>query len=412
MGSQQDNLNEKLASKSALVTWLLAPAILGGIALLGFQTYSIITGKSFLDFDFGIGTLWETEEVTAPKKKYSANTITAVKTQQNPTDVSGKQNNYPANSVIVPRSKQSKSLVKDIKTSSTQNSETIVKIRLSDVIQAASLPANFGARQSQKYTKRLQQEYLVNPKLVPEEGRWFMGFSFMPSLCYRNLTYHTTDLPGVAEEGNIRYTFGMPEEERNRTDKVIISYSIGFDFGLRVSNKISLFSGLHYAKYGEQIQVKQVDKQNPNYERAFFMKKKPHYERIANSQDESVPYTNKYSFVELPIGVSYTLKEYTKSKIALQTAVIVQKIDHVNALVYDFDTDYYYWLNSKKEVFSSYGLGGSLGASFSQFVGERLELYAAPQFKYNFRSTFNVSYPIHQNQYTVGLQVGFKQQLF
>lgn len=411
MGSQQDSLNEKLTSKSPLVSWLLTPAILGGIALLGFQTYSIVTGKSFADFDFGIGKLWMNEEVSSLKEIDNIKPFKAATGERQSVATSNMQGNNVALTVIVPRSKNNKSLVKENNTSSTRPPQKIAKIVSLDIIEATSLSANFGTKQLQKYTKRLQQEYLINPKLVPDVGRWFVGFSFSPSLCYRAFSYNTSDLPGVAAEGNTRYTFSMPEEERNRTDKAITSYAIGLDFGIRISKKVSLFSGVHYAKYGEQIQVKQTDELNPNYHLAYFMDKKPQYERTENSQEASLPYTNRYSFIEVPIGLSYTLKEYTKSKIALQTAIILQKLDHVNALVYDFDTDYYYWMNSKNEVFRSHGFGGSLGVSFSQFVGERLELYAAPQFKYNVKSTFKATYPINQNQYTAGLQVGFRQQL-
>ena len=62
MGSQHENIKERLTSKSLLATWLLTPAIVAGIALVGFQTYSLISGKSISDLDFGIGKLWSTDE--------------------------------------------------------------------------------------------------------------------------------------------------------------------------------------------------------------------------------------------------------------------------------------------------------------------------------------------------------------
>ena len=64
MGSQQNDIRKKITSRSTIVTWLLAPAILGGMALLGFQTYGLMTGKSFSEFNFEIGKLWSTEEIT------------------------------------------------------------------------------------------------------------------------------------------------------------------------------------------------------------------------------------------------------------------------------------------------------------------------------------------------------------
>ncbi|MDB4160890.1 hypothetical protein N9772_00800 [Bacteroidia bacterium] len=291
-------------------------------------------------------------------------------------------------------------------------SEKIKALFSSEVIIVNSISANFGNKQIQKYVKRMQNDYLINPTLVPHHGSWYIGFSFAPSVCYRSFGYNTSSIPGVVREGNTEYTFGLTENERNTTDKTITSYAVGLDFGKRISAKLSLFSGLHYAQYGEQLNVRIADKNNPNFEMSSFMGNQPQYQRADEENSESLPYINKYSFLEIPLRVSYTIKEYSKAKIAISTAVVVQKLDQVNALVYDFNTDYYYWMNSKETIFRKYGLGGTIGVSFSQYVGERLEVYAAPQFKYNLHSTFNEPYPVLQNQYTGGIQLGFKQQLF
>jgi len=413
LGSQQNSIKEKLTSRSALATWLVGPAIVAGIALLGFQTYSLITGKSFSDFDFGIGKLWANEEVilapddTDNSKSNFARAIERGLANSNTTKT------ILSKESIVPRVRQrSASIVKDNSVASVVNSEKVKELFLREIISTSSIKVDFGSKQLQKYVSRLQNEYLINPSLVPVKGKWFVGFSFTPSVCYRNFGYKTELVPGVAQEGNTQYTFGLTEEERNKKDKAITSYSVGIDFGKRISSRLSVFSGLHYAKYGEQISVQIADIENPNYEMSSFMGQQPQYERTSDTDGETLPYTNKYSFLEVPLGVSYTLKEYSKSNISLNAAVILQKLDHVNVLVYDFNTDYYYWMNSKEEIFREYGIGGSLGVSFSQYLGERLEVYASPQFKYNLNSTFKSPYPITQNQYTVGLQVGLKQQLF
>ena len=85
-----------------------------------------------------------------------------------------------------------------------------------------------------------------------------------------------------------------------------------------------------------------------------------------------------------------------------------KKLSKVNALAFDFNTDYYYWCNSDKEIFNTYGVGTITGVTLSQYFGERLELFVNPTFKYNITSTFKRPYAVDQNQYSTGLRLGFK----
>ncbi len=413
MGSQQNSIREKLTSSSAIATWLVAPAIVAGIALLGFQTYSLITGKSFSDFDFGIGKLWTTEDALPASTSDDSSPSIFARALRRELAIDQEETLEVIDKTIVPRiQKKNAPFVQGSATNEIVRSEKVAELFSAETIIAPSISANFGNKQIEKYVNRLQNEYLINPGLVPKRGTWYVGLSFTPSICYRSFGYNSSAVPGVATEGNTQYTFGLTEQHRDITDKAITSYAVGLDFGRHISDRLSIFSGLHYAKYGEQISVQVANRENPNYEMSSYMGKQPHYERATSENRETLPYANKYSFLEIPLGVSYVLKEYSQSKIAINTAVVLQKLDHVNALVYDFHTDYYYWMNSKEDIFREYGVGGSVGVTFSQYVGERFEVYASPQFKYNLNSTFKTPYPITQNQYTTGLQVGFRQQLF
>ena len=123
------------------------------------------------------------------------------------------------------------------------------------------------------------------------------------------------------------------------------------------------------------------------------------------------PYKTKYSYLEVPLGVSLDFLKLNKLKITADVAVTFQKLDHVNALVYDFETDYYYWMNSKEELFRKFGIGTMGGVTLSQFVGERLEMFVNPHFKINLNSTFKKPYPVEQNQYTTGIRLGLKHQI-
>lgn len=384
------------------------------MCLLLFQTYSLITGKSFSDFDFNIGKLWQTEE--AMPSRTTSNSVLSLKEKVLMSNLDDQP------SSVIERLK--KLLVVELpskKASMPQESTVEVQVQSAYVselfdltfknnININSLPQN---KQLQKYYTKLESDYLINPNMTPKQGKWYLGISFTPTLNYRTFSYDAAQVNGVAVEGGYRYTYGLTESSRNQTDKPITSYAIGIDVGRIISEKISFFSGLHYANYGEQIIVKAVDTENPNYERAQFMGKVPLYERLdADNKENNIPYTNNYSFFEIPLGVNFTVKSYNKSKMTADLGVNLQKMDHVNALVYDFESDYYYWLNSKEEIFSKFGVGTQVGVTLSQYVGERLELFINPQFKYTLNSTLKKPSPISQNQYSTGLRIGFKQQLF
>jgi len=180
-----------------------------------------------------------------------------------------------------------------------------------------------------------------------------------------------------------------------------------------ISDKLSVFSGIHYAHYGEQVMVCHADSKNPNFQQASFHGESPSYEVFdEENRTRNLPFKNKYSYIEIPLGLSYQAFEFNKSKISIDAALSLQTLSGVNALIYDFDTDYYYyWMNEKNDVFRRFGIGSQIGLTVSQYVADKTELFINPQFKFNLNSTFKEPYPVSQNQYTTGLRIGFKQHI-
>jgi hypothetical protein len=413
VGYQLQNIKKALMGKASMATLVIAPLVVAGLGLLGFQTYSLITGKSFKDIDFDIGRLWETKEEIVVNEPIQESDIvfdyrpTFIEEIKDPSFLTSiKRNVFPevsAKEVYIIEPNQTNEGVRT-PLADFKSLEHISNIDISFTINNPVLA---------KYYNRLEQEYLINPNITPHQGKWYAGFSFSPTINYRTFGYDPTNVNGVKVVGNYRYVYGLTEDSRNTTDKAITSYSIGFDFGRRIGSRWYVNSGLHYAQYGEQIQICAVDHQNPNYSGAEFLDQQPLYESFKTEDTEqNIPYTNRYSYVEVPIGVNYDALIFDKSKISINAGIHLQKLDHVNALVYDFNTDYYYWITSKEEVFRMYGVGMSAGFTVSQFVGERLEMFINPHFKTNLNSTFKQPYPVSQNQYSTGLRIGFKQQIF
>ena len=135
--------------------------------------------------------------------------------------------------------------------------------------------------------------------------------------------------PYSAQDDDYIYTFGLTESSRNQTDKPITSYTIGVDIGRTLNDKISIFSGIHYANYGEQIMVRTADPENPNYEAAHFMGRCALYERFdAQDRANNIPYTNNYSFIEVPVGLNIAIKSFDKSRVTMDLGLNFQKMDH------------------------------------------------------------------------------------
>ena len=415
MGTELNNIKEKIKSRSGLATFAIVPAVLCGLTLLGFQTYSLITGKSFSDLDFNIGKLWQTSENSVSQNDANVLTIfDRVTTSDLAADDIDASNLEDIKALVFSNiiSKPAQLVNTDKVEKQAKYANTFDLFDLS-IIEQVNMSPVVQSKQLLKYLNRLDKEYLINPNMVPKQGKWYIGVSFAPTLNYRTFSYDPAYVNGVAVDGNYRYTFGLTEDSRNKTDKAITSYSFGFDIGRRINSKITIFTGLYFAHYGEQIQVRPVDTENPNYGNASFMGNKPMYELYSSENSNgNIPFTNKYSYIEIPLGVSIDVAKFNKSKLSFDAGVNFKKLSKVNALAFDFNTDYYYWCNSDKEIFNTYGVGTITGVTLSQYFGERLELFVNPTFKYNITSTFKRPYAVDQNQYSTGLRLGFKQQIF
>jgi hypothetical protein len=249
--------------------------------------------------------------------------------------------------------------------------------------------------------------------MVPKQGKLYWGINFSPAFSYRVFDIDVNKVNGVAEDQNRIYTTGLTEEKRNTFDKAITSYSFGVDFGKQISEKFNIYSGVHIAGYGEQILVSAANEHDPNYCYAEFHNRKPAYEASESaSNPNNVPYTNQYKYIEIPLGVQYTISKFDKAKIAIDLGVYYQKVYQVNALLYDFETDYYYWFNERDIIIKDKGIGISTGVSLIQNLTERIELTFNPYLKFNLNSTFSDSYSVQQNQYSTGVRVGVRQQIF
>lgn len=404
------NTNSK---KSAWVYFILIPALSIGLGLLGYQSYKWIANDGFNQFSLEIGKLWSSEKKKNPKmivpKKSPKQQIITPYLVEMPT------NNLInlGNTILKPLKKQKLLVLHDVSKEKIKHpySQKIIN-NLKRINKISINPLLYKNEILGKYFDRLESERLILDDLKPDHGKLYWGLNFSPSIGYRVYDLNTNKIPGISEDQLTLFTNGLTEQKRNTTDQTITSYSFGIDVGKQFTKKLSLYSGLHFSGYGEQIKVGSIDYSNPNLSVSSFNHKKPIYASYESSLGTGlILFTNRYSYLEIPFGINYTLLELANSKIEVQMGGYLQKVSHVNALIYDFNSDYYYWFNEKDDLITKYGKGVNIGFNFTKHITNRFDFTINPHFKFSLNSTFDNSYCVDQNQYTTGIRLGFKQQI-
>jgi hypothetical protein len=406
---QDINNNNKSSTRMSL---LLVPAITIGLSLLGFQTYIWVTGETFKGFSLDIGRLWSSDD-TPVDKLDEQKTPSSYVDEVEDTEFSLSSE---LDGIILPnlKSKNTETIKQVFEQEIVTSSSAIEKIASTlDRIDHIDINPLINNDLHAKYIDRLKSESLISPNMLPKQGKLYWGVNFSPAFSYRIFNIDVNKVNGIAEDQNRVYTTGLTEEKRNTLDKAITAYSFGLDFGKQIGEKFSVYSGFHIAGYGEQILVSTINQENPNFCYAEFHNRKPAYAATESTlNSKNIPFTNQYKYIEIPLGVQYTVSKFDKAKIAIDLGAYCQKVYQVNALLYDFDTDYYYWFNDNDAIIKDKGMGISVGASLIQNLTERIELTFNPYMKFNLNSTFSDSYSVHQNQYSTGVRVGIRQQIF
>ena len=180
------NIKKYFTGKVSLATLVVTPLVLGGLGLLGFQTYSLITGKSFKDINFDIGRLWESKNNVVKEELTDANVVYRIKPV--PENVSIEQVLSPKiRSKFLPVIKRKPALIiepeKQEFNAPLFNKEFASLNPISDI----DILSNIQNPLLIKYYSRLESEYLIDPNIVPKMGNWYFGLSFSPTLNYRSL---------------------------------------------------------------------------------------------------------------------------------------------------------------------------------------------------------------------------------
>lgn len=407
MSNTQSIFVKKLNARLKWFTFISIPVLtLGSVALI-LQLFFFRGSSSFFKFDFNSGILWKWQD-DVPEPTGEPQIVSQF---------------FPQN--LIPENFINKGETQDAtirpNLSAFVNAKTLEKLpeqengNLKSIETIATISIKpgelFNAVLPGEAIKRLESPTIFNPDAQCKSSKFSVGFSLVPSFSYRTLNYNLT-----SEKGN--FALGQSESYRDKTDKMVVTFFGGIDAYYELTPRISLQTGLYYGSYGEQIQVSEIAPTDPNITMADSRKGEGFYSNpiycaseTAVSDNPTVPFFNQYRVIEIPLIVNYKL--YQKKLIyEIQMGMAASFLDHADALVYDFGSDYYYWVpTSNFDLFNKFFATGIVGFTASQMINRRAELFVNPQFKYLFTPTFNEKYPVTQHQMSTGLRMGIKLHL-
>lgn len=417
MGSSAGIYNQKMNRRVKWLSYFSIPMLAVGSVALFLQLFFFSNSTNFFLFDFNSGILWKWQEeedannrrVKVVQKFFPENLI--------PENFSSPEK------FLTAFQKEPINMVKksaEIQIGGEQEGK-VEKATAFESIEIGRIdaPASFGVLLPGEAIKRLESSTVFNPNIQCKSSRISVGLSFAPALSYRTLVYNNDVMTAAIYSGNNTRVLGQTESSRNMNDRMIVSFFGGFDFYLQYTPKLSLQTGIYYASYGEQLHVQEISHNDPNLGMAD-KQKNPVFNGDAaycptadapNPDLSNIPFTNQFKFVEIPVLLNYKLRHH-RYAYELQSGVSVAFLDHADALVYDFNSNYYYWVSSSNfDLFNRTFFTGIAGFSVNQMISRTTEIFANPQFRYVFTPTFKSEYPANQHQYAAGLRMGVKIHL-
>lgn len=257
-----------------------------------------------------------------------------------------------------------------------------------------------------------EKEYLVSPEMSINRSRFAVGIAFAPGYSYRKLSYRTNT--PVTLNGK-----GQSNVYRNSNDQPIMNFYAGIDIFFNVNPRLTLQSGLYYSSMGEQLYISEhqngesMNISSSGRNKAFngfnTMYESP--EVVSGSRDR-IPFNNYYGYLEIPLLANYRVWKKDNVNLDIQGGFSYTYLNHVDAMVYDFDSDLYYWISKRSfDYLNRHNANAYLGVSVSQYITPNVEIFANPQIRFGVKSTFNEEYPVKQHQYSGGIRLGMKVNL-
>ncbi len=416
MGTTQQIIHKKIGKRVKIGALVLSPFILIGVASIIFQLSSIKNGEYTL-FDFNLGKLWswaissnkdDSPEMSLPVQ--SASPLLPIIESQIA------ERNSTIREIFLAKPRE----VKSVQTAAAN--ADIGKIEILPALHVQNIkPVEwYTPLRTSRFFEPMEKEFLISPDIKVKRSKMAVGASFAPSLTYRSLAYG--NLGDVARIDNqTAYTYGQSQEYRKRHDKAIMNFYSGLDVYMNLTDRWTFQTGFYYASYGEKLQVIKLDDDGSslpvsNSENSPFKGEQALFdspEMVEYDDDQMLPFSNYYGMIEVPLTISYKALDVSNQlTLEVQAGVSYAFMDHADMLLYDYETNKYYWINTSAfELLNQHLFSTMAGISISQYISKEIEVFANPQFKYSLTPTFTQAYEIKQHQWATGLRLGMKVHL-
>lgn len=408
---------KKMRSRIKWFSYIALPILGVGSIALFLQLFFFRGSSSYFRFDFNSGILWKWQE----------------ETEVVPRSVKVVQNFFPEN--LFPENFSSKEKFEKVFQKESFDIPTITEVpdwrkNQNETDEMAVLPENLNLASVEiesgfssvipgEAIKRLESSTIFNPNTECKSSNVSFGLSFAPTFNFRTLNYTDAEMTAVRYSADNSRLAGQSEKARKENDRFTVNQFFGLDIYLKLFKNFSLQTGWYWGNYGEQLMVMEISDEDPNYALAKSRKNpafnsdplySPVKENLNNSED-LIPYTNKFTMWEIPLIISYNAAGISKN-IDIQAGVVYGRLQSVDALVYDFQSDYYYAVKDCDfKLFNRDFLTSMAGITFNQPMSKSTQLFVNPQFRYSLTPTFTEKYPVKQNQMSALLRMGVKIHL-
>jgi hypothetical protein len=224
--------------------------------------------------------------------------------------------------------------------------------------------------------KKSGQEHKPNSKLNSNpQSNWVLGYYFSPESSFRKLSANSD--------------FKKQEGERNNNEKAKIGFSTGITLGYKISDRITLGSGMYVLNVGEK--------------------------GGCYSQDSTsfIHYTNNYTYLGIPLLAGYKIGSNKFGTTINSGLIVTALVSGQNKGDKYYDDDYY---TSKghddddddESAYSRFNLVYIANLEFNYQLYKKLSLHAGPSFKYFLASIYKEDHPIKSKPYSLGFQAGVK----
>lgn len=189
-------------------------------------------------------------------------------------------------------------------------------------------------------------------------------------------------------------------EEKNKNDRSSFGYSVGLMLNYKLNDRFHISTGIVYNTFSEQYNFKY------NLKRSQLVYIDSTWQNIeVDSINRDIKTKDQYSFISIPLQVSYTflLKEKIKLSVTagIRSNVLIKGVTYLpNAAKTN--------VVETKSGFNSISFTYLLALEAAYKLGEHTDLLLQPAFLYGASSIHNKASGISQKPYGVGITVGLR----